>query len=135
MSTRLADGIHWCLPRLREDGILVFAPWAPGQALESNRFGIPEPAVAIDDCLEADALDVVLAPLVGFDRRGHRLGAGGGWYDRSFAFRRHAAAPPLLVGVGYALQERSDLPINDWDVPMDLIATEAGLLDCRPATD
>jgi 5-formyltetrahydrofolate cyclo-ligase len=128
---RLADGVVWCLPRLVDGKRLVFAPWRAGDPLVANRFGIPEPDLSPSSCLAPEDIGVVLAPLVGFDRLGNRLGTGGGYYDRSFAFRQHAAAPPLLVGVGYALQEVDGLQARPWDVPMDLVATESELIDCR----
>lgn len=128
---RLADGVVWCLPKLVPGNRLVFAPWRAGDPLVPNRFGIPEPDLAPSSCLPPEDIGVVLAPLVGFDRQGHRLGTGGGYYDRSFAFRRHTARAPLLVGVGYALQELPALDPQPWDVPMDLVATESELIDCR----
>lgn len=128
---RLADGVVWCLPRLMDGKRLVFAPWRAGDPLVANRFGIPEPDLADSSCLPPEAMGVVLAPLVGFDRLGNRLGTGGGYYDRSFAFRKREPAPPLLVGVGYALQEVPALQAQSWDVPMDLVATESELIDCR----
>ena len=128
---RLADGVVWCLPKLVDGKRLVFAPWRACDPLTANRFGIPEPDLAESSCLAPQDLGVVLAPLVGFDRRGNRLGTGGGYYDRSFAFRKRTPAPPLLVGVGYAQQEVAGLEARPWDVPMDLVATESELIDCR----
>ena len=83
--------------------------------------------------LAPHALDIVLVPLLAFDRRGTRLGSGGGYYDRSFAFLHGQARPhrPLLVGVGYAFQEVESLPAAAWDVALDYIATDAELIDCR----
>lgn len=117
------------LPRLAQDADqgLEFAAWRVGDAAVPNRFGIPEPA---GDAHPLGALDVVLVPLVGFDRSGHRLGTGGGWYDRSFAFRRDGAAPPVLVGVGFACQEVSGIDAESWDVPLDWIVTEREALRC-----
>jgi 5-formyltetrahydrofolate cyclo-ligase len=57
---------------------------------------------------------------------------GGGYYDRSFAFRRHAPAPPLLIGAAYAGQEIETLDAQDWDVRMDAVATDRGWIDCTP---
>jgi 5-formyltetrahydrofolate cyclo-ligase len=68
----------------------------------------------------------VLLPLLGFDAAGTRLGMGGGYYDRSFAFRQGRAAPPLLVGVGFACQELPALAPEPWDVPLDALLTERG---------
>jgi 5-formyltetrahydrofolate cyclo-ligase len=71
-------------------------------------------------------------PLVAFDRRGNRLGFGGGYYDASFAFLRDAERPasPILVGIGYAFQEVDALATEPWDIRMDYVATERELIDC-----
>lgn len=124
VQLRLAPDQVWCLPVLQEGGHLRFAPWRAGDPLVNNRFGIPEPEVEPASTLAPDAMSVVLVPLVGFDRAGNRLGMGGGYYDRSFAFRRAAAAPPHLVGVAYACQEMPALAPENWDVPLDAVATE-----------
>ncbi|MGV8961507.1 MAG: 5-formyltetrahydrofolate cyclo-ligase [Stenotrophomonas sp.] len=114
---------RYCLPILHGD-VLRFAPWRPGQALTSNRYGIPEPDIDPDDALPAEMMALVVTPLVGFDTLGRRLGMGGGWYDRSFAFRQRQAAPPWLVGAGFATQQVPVLPVEDWDVAVDAICTE-----------
>ncbi|KGM55741.1 5-formyltetrahydrofolate cyclo-ligase [Lysobacter arseniciresistens ZS79] len=126
----LPPGCRYCLPVLSGDR-LVFAPWRPGDPLRPNRFGIPEPVVAPDALLEADAMRMVVMPLVGFDDRGQRLGMGGGWYDRTFAARRGVAPPPWLVGVGFELQRVPLPPPAPWDVPLDAACTEAGVHDFR----
>lgn len=120
---RLPDTLTYCLPVLSGD-VLRFAPWRPGQPLTANRFGITEPDVAADDTLAAEQMTLVVAPLVGFDAQARRLGMGGGWYDRSFAFRQARPAPPWLVGVGFAAQQVEDLPVQPWDVGVDAICTE-----------
>ena len=122
---RLPRDCTYCLPVLHEDGRLRFAPWRTGDPVAANRHGIPEPVVAADSLLEAEALDLVVVPLVGFDARCHRLGMGGGWYDRSFAFRHHRPAPPRLVGAGFAFQQvDGGLPSEDWDVQLDAVCTD-----------
>ena len=126
VQTQLAPGQVWCLPVVQGDATLRFAPWRAGDATVANRFGIPEPAVDPASTLDATELAVVLVPLVAFDDAGHRLGMGGGYYDRTFAFRRTTAAPPWLVGVGYALQEVADAGARDWDVRLDAVVTERG---------
>jgi len=127
-------GQEWCLPVLGEDGLLRFARWRHGAAIEPNRFGIPEPRVPVAELIAPAELDLVLMPLVAFDRRGNRLGFGGGWYDRSFAFLRDRAGAghPLLVGVGFAMQEADALQAQAWDVRLDCIATERELIDLVP---
>lgn len=124
---RLPAGLVYCLPVLHEDR-LRFAPWRSGDPLVSNRYGIPEPDLAPDSLLEADAMSLVVAPLVGFDARGHRLGMGAGWYDRSFAFRRERDAPPWLVGAAFAAQRIDDLAAEPWDVPLDAVCSERDTL-------
>jgi 5-formyltetrahydrofolate cyclo-ligase len=115
---------------------LWFAPWRTGMAVRPNRFGIPEPADASETIVAAESLELVLVPLVGFDRRGHRLGMGGGYYDATFAFLSQGERPrvPLLVGIAYAFQELPALEARDHDVHLDYVCTERELIECvRPA--
>ncbi|MBO9793643.1 MULTISPECIES: 5-formyltetrahydrofolate cyclo-ligase [Xanthomonas] len=119
----LPAGVRYCLPVL--DGrVLRFAPWRRGQPLASNRYGIPEPDVARADTLAPEEMALVVTPLTGFDAACRRLGMGGGWYDRSFAFRHRQAPPPWLVGAGFAAQQVPALPSEAWDVAVDAICTE-----------
>ena len=120
----LPRGCIYCLPVLAGD-MLRFAPWRPGDALATNRFGIPEPDVEPSSALPASDMAFVAMPLVGFDANGTRLGMGGGWYDRSFAFRNETPAPPWLVGVGFESQRVDAIDVHDWDVRPDAICTEA----------
>ncbi len=122
----------YCLPVLHGT-LLRFAPWRPGQPLRTNRYGIPEPEVDPDHALHAEDMALVVAPLVGFDPQGRRLGMGGGWYDRSFAFRQRQSAPPWLVGAGFAAQQVPALPVEDWDVAVDAICTEQATLYPEPS--
>ena len=133
LQLRLRADQLWCLPCLADDGGLRFAPWRPGDPLVSNRFGIPEPDLAPDSWLAPSDMAVVLLPLVAFSAAGVRLGMGGGFYDRSFAFRRTAPAPPRLVGVGYDVQRHDSLVAEAWDVPLDAVLTESGLHPCPAA--
>ncbi|HRA57122.1 MAG TPA: 5-formyltetrahydrofolate cyclo-ligase [Thermomonas sp.] len=121
---RLPKGWIYCLPILHPDDTLRFAPWRPGDPLVTNRYGIPEPDISPDAALHADAMTLVLLPLVGFDAHCHRLGMGGGWYDRSFAFRNSQPAPPWLVGVGFAAQQTDAITHEQWDIRMDAICCE-----------
>jgi 5-formyltetrahydrofolate cyclo-ligase len=123
-----ARGQRYLLPVLGPDQQLLFVPWQAGSVVAPNRYGIPEPVGADLERFEPARLDLVLVPLLGFDRDGHRLGFGGGWYDRSFAFRRGVAPPPLLVGIGFAIQELPRIEPAAWDVPLDYVATERALL-------
>ena len=109
---------------------LWFAPLRPGTPLRRNRYGIPEPAVPRHEWLHAARLDLVMVPLVAFDRRGGRLGMGGGYYDATLAFlkQRDRWLRPRTVGVAYAVQEVEALPVDLWDVPMMAIVTETGVI-------
>jgi len=107
---------------------LRFAPWRPGEPLRQNRFGIPEPDVQAEDALLPEQMALVVTPLVGFDAHGGRLGMGGGWYDRSFAFRHDRPAPPWLVGAAFAVQQVEALPLAGWDVRVDAICTDASTI-------
>lgn len=112
---------------------LLFAPYRPGEPLRDNRFGIPEPVVPKRGLVSPREMDLVLTPLVAFDAEGNRLGMGGGFYDRSFAFlrRRRHWRKPRLVGVAYGFQETRQLDSQHWDVPLQGVITEAGF---RPFT-
>jgi 5-formyltetrahydrofolate cyclo-ligase len=123
----------YCLPVLHGEE-LRFAPWRAGDALVSNRFGIPEPDVLPSSTLEPQAMSLVVMPLVGFDAQGNRLGMGGGWYDRSFALRKFAHAPPYLVGAGFDEQRVETLHAEDWDVCADAICTPSTTLLTGTAT-
>ena len=121
---RLPPALRYCLPVLNEDNRLRFAPWKAGSALVTNRHGIPEPDVDASTLLEPAQMALVVLPLVGFDQRCHRLGMGGGWYDRSFAFRQSQPAPPWLVGASFATQRLEHLETRDWDVTLDAVCCE-----------
>jgi 5-formyltetrahydrofolate cyclo-ligase len=128
---RLPAGMRYCLPVLAGD-VLRFAPWRPGEPLATNRYGIPEPDVDARALLDPVAMALVLVPLVGFDAHGNRLGMGGGWYDRSFAFRNDSGGrrppPPWLVGTGFAAQQVDTLAPEPWDVALDAVCTERGAI-------
>jgi 5-formyltetrahydrofolate cyclo-ligase len=115
-------------PRPRVPAMRFARVTAAARPLRSNRFGIAEPEGR--ELASTRLLDVVFLPLVGFDRHGIRLGMGGGYYDRAFAFRRLRAFwhAPLLVGIGYASQEVERIAPSAHDVPLDLVITERGII-------
>jgi len=125
---------HYFLPVLGAMRQLYFAEYSTGTPITHNRFGIPEPALPADQRLAPREMDVILLPLLAFDRQGHRLGTGGGWYDSSLAFLRDAARPatPLLVGIGYAFQETESISAEPWDIDLDYVATDSELIACGP---
>lgn len=124
---------QYFLPVLGQARQLRFAEYREGTRLQGNRFGIPEPEVPTEALQTAGDMDVILLPLLAFDRKGHRLGTGGGWYDSSLAFLGNEPRParPLLVGIGYGFQEVETVSIEPWDVDLDYVATDAELIACR----
>ena len=106
---------------------LWFARFNRNDMLAPNRFGIPEPVKR--DLIKPCALELVLTPLVAFDSCGHRIGMGGGFYDRTFAFlhKRKHWCRPVMIGLAYELQKQTRIEPNKWDVPLHAVATEAQL--------
>lgn len=122
------------LPIIQAHHSMSFRTFTPHSQLTTNRFGIAEPAPRSSaKDRHGLQLDLILVPLVGFDRHGHRLGMGGGFYDRHFQYK-NAKAPrwchhkPLLIGLGYDCQETPDIPNHPWDIPVDGIVTETRFL-------
>jgi len=108
---------------------LYFAPHQPGAPMRSNRFGIMEPDCHPREWRNARQLDLILLPLVAFDSAGNRAGMGGGYYDRSLAWRQYRQhwRRPTLLGLAHELQKTDQLEARSWDIPLDGIATESSL--------
>ena len=100
---------------------LTFRFWAPGTALRAGPMGTSEPGEG-DECRP----DILLVPLLAFDRAGRRLGYGGGYYDRTLT----ALAGAKAIGIAYAGQEMPQVPAGSQDFRLPLIATEAGIIVC-----
>jgi len=126
---RLGKQVYLPLLDPRQPGRLRFQRYRPHSPMHRNRYGIPEPLPQRREQLPPAALQLVLLPLVGFDDQGHRLGMGGGYYDRSFAFVRRPGLQrrPFLLGLAYARQALPEIPARPWDVPLDGVLTERGL--------
>lgn len=90
--------------------------------LEINRYGIPEPKTKDRSIIAPDELDLVIVPMVAFDLSRNRLGMGAGFYDRYFHGRNNSK--PFLVGLAYEFQRIEQIPLEPWDLSMDLIVTE-----------
>jgi 5-formyltetrahydrofolate cyclo-ligase len=111
-----------------------FLPLDEHRSLERNWYGIDEPGHEPALGISPLRLDVILTPLVGFDVYGHRLGMGAGYYDRALRRRLSGTGAwrrPRIVGVAFACQETSPIAAAPWDVPLDLVVTERGVM--RPA--
>jgi 5-formyltetrahydrofolate cyclo-ligase len=109
-----------------EKNQLKFAPLRNDTTWSANRFGVLEPVYSAAEIVTARNLDVVIVPLVAFDQQCNRIGMGGGFYDRTFAFIRHRRTwhKPLLIGVAYDFQRVKKLRPELWDVPLDCVVTE-----------
>ncbi|MBI1416327.1 MAG: 5-formyltetrahydrofolate cyclo-ligase [Limimaricola sp.] len=112
-----------CVPVIMgKDQPLQFREWTPAARMIDGPFGakVPETGGWV-------VPEVLIVPLVAFDRRGGRLGYGGGFYDRTLEGLR-AAGPVLAIGFAWAAQEDEALPLEPVDQPLDLIVTEAGVI-------
>ena len=108
---------------------LFFVRHHQPQALRKNRFGIKEPLFWANPMAATWTLDIILLPLVGFDREGNRLGMDGGYYDRTLARLHHKAGKrPVLIGLAHHCQEVMQLQAQNWDIPLDIIATDRELI-------
>ncbi|NJR77463.1 5-formyltetrahydrofolate cyclo-ligase [Sphingomonas corticis] len=112
-----AAGCTLALPHVVDRATpLAFLAWDAGAVLTEGPFGLRQPPAHH----AAVAPDVVLTPLVGFDRQGNRLGQGAGHYDRAFA----AFPDAHRIGIALAVQETDQLAPDPWDVPLHAIATD-----------
>lgn len=118
-------GKQVCFPRVCGERLQFVRVDSVG-ALESGTFGVCEPVAG--DLVVADEIDLLVVPGVAFDHSGHRLGYGKGFYDRELAA---CAVTVTAVGLGYGFQLCQRLPAEEHDQPLDLIATETGLIPCR----
>lgn len=122
------QGKQCYLPVLMPDGenSLCFIRYDKHTTLIQNRFGIAEPDTKNAEQILAQDLDLVLMPLVAFDASGNRMGMGGGFYDRTFAFKQHRPGHhPYLLGLAHSCQQVDQLHSEHWDIPLHGIATEA----------
>jgi 5-formyltetrahydrofolate cyclo-ligase len=127
---KLADGgAALALPVVAGRGKpLIMRSWQWGEPLVAGVWGIREPAP------EAPTVDpdILLVPLLAFDRNGHRIGYGAGYYDLTIA-RLRAKKPIAAVGIAFAAQEVETVPITASDAPLDLVLTENETIDLRNA--
>ena len=119
-------GITTLLPIMR-DQALLFAPFDPSTTFTTKKWGILEPDTDEAHWITPHELELVLVPLVAFDHTCNRIGMGGGFYDRSFEFRKTEAGPPALIGVAHAMQQVENVFVEAWDVALDCIVSDEGV--------
>jgi 5-formyltetrahydrofolate cyclo-ligase len=125
-----ARGHRLALPRMQgERRPLAFHLWQQDDPLVEGGFGVMQPGPAAPRV----APDVLLVPLLAFDRCGRRLGYGKGYYDRTLRALREGGAARLAIGLAFALQEVAEVPATPSDEPLDAVITEQALHRCPPA--
>jgi 5-formyltetrahydrofolate cyclo-ligase len=107
---------------------LIMRAWEFGSPLDAGVWGIRQPK---PDAPEADP-DILIVPLLAFDRSGHRIGYGAGYYDMTIN-RLRGIKPITAIGIAFAAQEIPRVPITERDARLDLVLTEREIIDCRKA--
>jgi 5-formyltetrahydrofolate cyclo-ligase len=114
------EGWTTCLPVVLGEGLpLEFRRWAPGAPTVKGVWGIPRPP----EDAEIVVPDVLIIPLLSFDRKGYRLGYGGGFYDRTLELLR-SQKNIVAIGAAYAAQQVDHVPIGEFDQPLNYVMTE-----------
>jgi 5-formyltetrahydrofolate cyclo-ligase len=104
---------------------LVMRAWSFGAPLRSGVWGIREPMMEAQEILP----DILLVPLLAFDRAGHRIGYGAGYYDMTIS-RLRALKSITAIGIAFAAQEIAEVPISPHDAALDFVLTENATIDC-----
>jgi 5-formyltetrahydrofolate cyclo-ligase len=128
LMRRLADqGARLALPAIAGRGKpLIMRAWKFGDTFKTGQWGISEPVL---EAAELDP-DILLVPLAAFDRRGHRIGYGAGYYDMTIRGLR-ARKPVIAIGIAFAAQEIPQVPATPRDARLDLVLTERETIDFR----
>ncbi|MGO9699995.1 MAG: 5-formyltetrahydrofolate cyclo-ligase [Xanthobacteraceae bacterium] len=127
MRKLVEEGARLALPVVAARGkALVMRAWTFGAPLTAGVWGIREPT---PEAAEVE-LDILLVPLLAFDRTGYRLGYGGGYYDRTIAQLR-ARKSVVALGLAYSAQEVPNVPVTPRDARLDLVLTEREVIDLR----
>jgi 5-formyltetrahydrofolate cyclo-ligase len=120
---------------LKSEGIVVYLPILDDKSLKfeklsntfkKNKFGINEPiSDTTTEALNAEQLDVIFVPLVGFDKHKNRIGMGGGFYARTLAFKKNQTkdSSPKLIGLAFDCQKVDKITVEAWDVPLNAVVT------------
>ena len=123
--------INFGLPVVVDDRTIVFHLYRKGDRLVAGGFGTRVPEVSAPLVYP----DVIVIPMVAFDRRGARLGYGRGHYDRAITRLRRAGLDPKLLGIAFSIQEVARIPVEAHDVHLDWVVTEKETLDFRANKD
>lgn len=124
LMARLRErGVRLCVPVILDRSTIIFRELLPGAPLVSSGFGTAGPG---PEAAELDP-DIMLVPLSAFDRTGHRLGYGAGYYDRAIDRLQQKGLNPRLIGIAFDCQEVPSVPAEPHDVRLDAILTESGL--------
>jgi len=127
MRALAGRGASLALPAIAGRGKpLMMRAFAFGDELDSGQWGIREPKPGAAQV----APDIMLVPLLAFDRSGKRIGYGAGYYDMTIAKFR-AVKPVVTVGIAFAAQEIADVPVTERDARLDLVLTERETIDLR----
>lgn len=121
LTTALADGKRTCFPRL-ENGQIAFVEVADAGDLQTGQFGVSEPQG--QTIMSPERLDLIVVPGIGFDRQGHRIGYGLGYYDRALA----ACINADFIGLAYSFQVVDRLPEEKHDIRLDYLVTECEMI-------
>jgi 5-formyltetrahydrofolate cyclo-ligase len=128
LLARLADaGARLALPVIvGSERALAFRSFSPGEVLEHGPLGIPQPSATSAELVP----DILLVPLAAFDRSGHRIGYGGGYYDRTIGTLRELKRA-IAIGIAFAVQEIEAVPVLPHDAGLDFVLTERETFDFR----
>jgi 5-formyltetrahydrofolate cyclo-ligase len=120
-----AQGKQVCVPVLHpfSKGHLLFLEYSYSTHMTHNRYGIAEPVLNAQNIIPVTSIDLIATPLVGFDSLGHRIGMGGGYYDRTLAQFVHTEPAPTAIGIAHHCQHVEKLPTESWDIPLPCIVT------------
>ncbi len=128
LMRKLADaGVQLALPAIAGRGKpLIMRAWNFGDAFKAGQWGIREPVAEAPEI----APDILIVPLAAFDRSGHRIGYGAGYYDMTINALR-AKKPVTAIGIAFATQEIPHVPATERDARLDLVLTERETIDFR----
>jgi 5-formyltetrahydrofolate cyclo-ligase len=120
----IVQGYTLCLPVVNEQLTLIFRSWQPGEKLDKGKFDTEIPTNSAPERVP----DFIIAPLLAFDGKGHRLGYGAGYYDRTIAELRKTNPKLRVIGAAYESQRVDSIPADGYDEKMDAVVTEKGVV-------